>query len=92
MDRISALRNVEDALQDFEDGEIDLLTMDVRIRSVIRTYATNFGTYTAYRATAPPAIEDIIVAAATPERAKARMVSLADADVQQSDIELAETN
>ncbi|WP_330631464.1 DUF7854 family protein [Halocatena halophila] len=91
MDRISALRNVEDALQDFEDGEIDLMTMDVRIRSVIRTYATNFGTYTAYRAIAPPAVEGVIVAAETPTRAKAQMVSLADADVDQSDIELADT-
>ncbi len=42
MDRIAALRNIEDALSDFETGEIDLTTLDERVRGVLRTYATEF--------------------------------------------------
>ncbi|MFB6097223.1 MAG: hypothetical protein ABEJ74_07530 [Haloferacaceae archaeon] len=42
MDRISALRNVEEALRAFEDGEIDLATAEQRTRTVLRTYATDF--------------------------------------------------
>jgi hypothetical protein len=42
MDRISALRNVEDALREFEDGEADLATTEQRVVAVLRTYATDF--------------------------------------------------
>jgi len=51
MDRISALRNVEDALGEFEDGEIDLATLERDVRGTLRTYATEFeGELAAYRA------------------------------------------
>ncbi|PSP65125.1 hypothetical protein BRC79_09040 [Halobacteriales archaeon QH_8_67_27] len=51
MDRISALRNVEDALGEFEDGEIDLATLEQDVRGTLRTYATEFeGDLAAYRA------------------------------------------
>ncbi|WP_459193587.1 DUF7854 family protein [Halosimplex sp. J119] len=51
MDRISALRNVEDALGDFEDGEIDLAELEREVRGTLRTYATEFdGELAAYRA------------------------------------------
>ena len=51
MDRISALRNVEDALCEFEDGEIDLATLERDVRGTLRTYATKFeGDLTTYRA------------------------------------------
>lgn len=42
MDRISALRNVEDALAEFERGEIDLAELEARVGTVLRTYATDF--------------------------------------------------
>jgi hypothetical protein len=42
MDRISALRNVEDALREFEDGEADLAATERRVVAVLRTYATDF--------------------------------------------------
>ncbi len=42
MDRISALRNIEDALATFEQGETDLASMERRVRGVLRTYATEF--------------------------------------------------
>ncbi|MFC7141025.1 hypothetical protein ACFQMA_14465 [Halosimplex aquaticum] len=51
MDRISALRNVEDALGEFEDGEIDLAELEREVRGTLRTYATEFdGELAAYRA------------------------------------------
>lgn len=43
MDRISALRNVEEAIREFEDGEIDLATAEERACAALRTYATDFG-------------------------------------------------
>lgn len=42
MDRISALRNVEEALRAFEDGEIDLASAERRAQTALRTYATDF--------------------------------------------------
>jgi hypothetical protein len=42
MDRISALRNVEEAIREFEDGEADLAATERRVRTVLRTYATEF--------------------------------------------------
>ena len=52
MDRISALRNVEEALAAFEAGETDLAGLERRVRGVLRTYATEFdGELAAYRAT-----------------------------------------
>jgi len=51
MDRISALRNVEDALRRFEDGEVDLSELEREVRGTLRTYATEFeGDLAAYRA------------------------------------------
>jgi hypothetical protein len=42
VDRISALRNVEDALRRFENGEIDLLATEREVATILRTYATEF--------------------------------------------------
>jgi hypothetical protein len=42
MDRISALRNVEEAIRDFESGEADLAATEQRVRTILRTYATAF--------------------------------------------------
>lgn len=42
MDRISALRNVEDAIRAFEDGEADLAETERHVGTVLRTYATEF--------------------------------------------------
>ena len=54
MDRISALRNVEDALRKFENGDADLLATEREVATVLRTYATEFESdegLAAYRAT-----------------------------------------
>lgn len=42
MDRISALRNIESALQEYENGACDLATLEERVGSILRTYATEF--------------------------------------------------
>jgi len=42
MDRISAIRNVEDALRAFENGDADLADTERRVAAVLRTYATEF--------------------------------------------------
>lgn len=42
MDRISALRNVEEAIREFEQGETDLAGTERRVRAILRTYATEF--------------------------------------------------
>jgi hypothetical protein len=42
MDRISAIRNVEEAIGEFEAGETDLTGLEDRVVAVVRTYATEF--------------------------------------------------
>ncbi len=50
MDRIAALRQIEDALADLEAGEADLAACERRIRATVRTFATEFdGELAAYR-------------------------------------------
>ncbi|MCT9094665.1 hypothetical protein [Haloarchaeobius sp. HME9146] len=42
MDRISALRNVEEVLGEFERGEVDLAGMEQRVQAILRTYVSEF--------------------------------------------------
>jgi hypothetical protein len=80
MDRISALRNVEEALAEFEAGDADLATMERRVRGVLRTYATEFAEQDAYRASGPSAAEGVVVLAPSPSEARERVAALTDAD------------
>lgn len=74
MDRISALRNLEDALGDFEDGELSLPDLEREVRGIVRTYATDFADgKRAYRATGDPAAEGIVVLAESPAAAHDRI-------------------
>ena len=50
MDRISALRNVEDALTRYEEGELSLPELERAVRGTLRTYATEFEEGQLYRA------------------------------------------
>lgn len=83
MDRISAIRNVEDALTAFEDGEIDLETTEERVLATVRTYATSYeGDATvAYRVQPISRREPVVVVAASPEEAVERVESILDEDV-----------
>lgn len=82
MDRIAALRNVEEALSAFEQGDVDLETMESRVQGVLRTYATEFedGELSAYRASGDPAVDGLVVVAASAAAARERVLDLAAAD------------
>ncbi len=89
MDRISAIRNVEDALAAFEDGEIDLETTEERVLAAVRTYATNYeGDATAaYRVQPVSRGEPVVVVAASPADAVERVDSILEEDVVAESIE-----
>ncbi|MWG34594.1 DUF7854 family protein [Halomarina oriensis] len=80
MDRISALRNVEDALSEFEAGESDLASMERRVRGVLRTYATEFAEQDAYRASGAEGVDGVVVLASSPSEARERAADLTGVD------------
>lgn len=86
MDRISALRNVEDALRAFERGEADLASTEQQVQAVLRTYATEFDDdpRAAYRASGDAAVDGTVVVASSEPEARARVEELrsVDEDVQ----------
>jgi hypothetical protein len=88
MDRISALRNVEAALRQYEAGEIDLAGLEERVGAVLRTYATEFETadLAVYRASGGTA-DGTIVAAETPAEARERIVDQYDAEDLEFELE-----
>jgi hypothetical protein len=78
MDRISTLRNVEDALRAYENGDCDLATLERRVRSAVRTYATEFEADGAapYRVTG--AETAVVVVAESAADARERAADLGD--------------
>ncbi|MBS3760585.1 DUF7854 family protein [Halodesulfurarchaeum sp.] len=92
MDRIAALRTVEEALSAFEAGEIDLDTMEARVQGTLRTYATDFedGQLCAYRATGEPAVEGLVVVAETPAGAREQIAELVDTERPTIEVERAD--
>ncbi|WP_129114308.1 DUF7854 family protein [Halegenticoccus tardaugens] len=82
MDRISALRNVEEALRAFESGEADLAATERRVAAVLRTYATEFDAdgLAAYRATGEDRVDGLVVVADSRAEAERRVRDLLDAD------------
>lgn len=82
MDRISALRNVEDALRAFEDGETDLAATQRRVRSVLQTYATEFEAEQRrpYRASGDEAVDGRVVVAPDAEAAVERVADAVGAE------------
>jgi hypothetical protein len=63
MDRISALRNVEEALGRYEEGELSLPELEREVRGTLRTYATAFDDGTLYRARGESAADGLVVVA-----------------------------
>lgn len=91
MDRISALRNIEDALSDFEAGETDLRSAEQRVLAVLRTYATDFGgdeTLRAYRAVGEEPADGLVVVAASESEARSQIADLLDGDDAQFGLEI----
>jgi hypothetical protein len=80
MDRISALRNVENALAAFEAGDLDLAELERQVQGVLRTYATEFeGELSAYRASDPDRAAGMVVLARDDREASERVRDLLDA-------------
>ncbi|KAB1197510.1 MULTISPECIES: hypothetical protein [Haloferax] len=93
MDRISALRNIEDAIRDFESGDSDLASTERRVVTVLRTFATEFETDTgdetlvAWKAVGDDRAEGIVVLAATEAEARTRVEDLlGDAEASADDV------
>jgi hypothetical protein len=82
MDRISALRNIEEALRSFEAGDADLASTERRVVTVLRTYATEFddGELAAYRATGDDRAQGLVVIASSEDEASRRISALLDGD------------
>ncbi|WP_117593375.1 DUF7854 family protein [Haloprofundus halophilus] len=93
MDRISALRNVEEALRAFEEGEADLESAERRVVAVLRTYATEFEVdgLSAYRARGDDRADGLVVVADSEREAEERIRSLLD-DEGGLTFEVVETN
>ena len=76
MDRISALRNVEDALRAFESGEADLAGTEQRVATILRTYATDFdGTDDVFRAVGDAPADGVVVVAPSRPAAEERVLA-----------------
>ena len=81
MDRISAIRNVEDALRAFEHGEADLSDTERRVAAVLRTYATEFdGDDDVFHAVGEEPVDGQIVVAPSKPAARERILSLSGFD------------
>ncbi|WP_435180609.1 hypothetical protein [Halorussus sp. AFM4] len=89
MDRISALRNVEEALAEFESGEADLAATERRVLTVLRTYATEFesGDLAAYRASGTERADGLVVVAESPAQARERVADLLAEEGERADVD-----
>ena len=89
VDHISALRNIEEALGAFEDGEADLATTQRRVQSVLQSYATEFEAEERrpYRAHGEEPADGVVVVAPDPETADSRVRSLKNAEDATFDVE-----
>ncbi|SFR86920.1 hypothetical protein SAMN05216559_0282 [Halomicrobium zhouii] len=78
MDRISALRNVEESLARFEAGECSLAELERDVRGVLRTYATDFdGELRAFEASGE-ALGTLTVLASSRDEARERVADLVE--------------
>lgn len=92
MDRISALRNVEEALAEFESGETDLESAQRKVLAIIGTYATEFedGELAAYRASGADRADGLVVVAGSTAQARDRIDELLDGGEVPFDVERVE--
>ena len=76
MDRIAALRRIEQSLSDLEAGEADLDTCEREIRATVRTFATEFdGELSAYRTDS-----GVVVVASSEREARERAKAVTDVE------------
>ena len=91
MDRISALRNVEEALRDFESGDSDLAATEQRVATILRTYATDFEGeegLSAYQAIGEGRAHGLVVVAESETEARERIADLLDEAPADLDVEI----
>ncbi len=82
MDRISALRNIENALGGFEADELSLPELEREVRGILRSYATDFDAdLRSYRAVGEPAAEGLVVLAESRAAARERLRDVVGVDV-----------
>ncbi|MFC7072209.1 hypothetical protein ACFQJ7_04895 [Halovenus rubra] len=87
MDRISTLRNIENALTRYEEDELTLPELERDVRGVLRTYATEFQPEArAYRASGDPAVDGLVVVASSQPEARENVASLV-ADAKRFEVE-----
>lgn len=82
MDRISTLRNIEEALAAFESGDAALAETERRVVTVLRTYATEFegdAGMDVYQSTGDDDAAGVVVVAGSPAEARARVRDRLDA-------------
>lgn len=89
MDRISTLRNIEDALTRFEEEELSLPELEREVRGVLRTYASEFENAKTFRASGNDSVDGVVVVATSRTDARDRIESLV-ADAGQFDVERVE--
>jgi hypothetical protein len=90
MDRISTIRNVEQALREFERGEADLAATEERVLAALRTYATEFDDETglaAYVGRGAEAVEGVVVVASSRAEARELIVDHAPSAPETFDVE-----
>lgn len=81
MDRISAIRNIEDAIRTFEEGEADLSETERQVAAVLRTYATEFdGDDDVFRAVGDDPVDGTVVVAPSEPAARERIADRVDGD------------
>jgi hypothetical protein len=79
MDRISALRSIEESLTAYEEGDLSLPDLEREIRGILRTYATSFDEdAAAYRARGGKRVDGLVVVASSPREARERVAALVD--------------
>ena len=76
MDRISALRNIEESLARYEEGELSLPELERDVRGTVRTYATSFEDARAYRARGDAVADGMVVVAESRTAARKRVEEL----------------
>jgi hypothetical protein len=79
MDRISALRNIEEALSAYEEDDLALPDLEREVRGVLRTYATSFDEAAgAYRVSGAARVDGLVVVATSRREARERVGDLVE--------------
>lgn len=82
MDRISTLRNIEDALTEFENGNISFEELTQRVSTILQTFATDFED----ELKAVYQVDSVIVVAESPSAARDQAAELADINSESASV------